>query len=850
LNGQQVAVAKSRLTIYAPDPAADLRLDFGQRSTTAKGGRSGDFPFKGMMDDVRVYNRGMNATEVVDLYEELSVPPPPAPPPAALLAYFPLDDGQFSDVVNNTINTLNLGVATIPGRVGDADGALEFNATSESLVDLGIVDYSPAYNAGSSWALSMWVKARPDGAANGTVISKSDAFSGWRVLLDETANNVVKFYTNDGSVEHVLTGTKRVQGSNWHHVVVELDGGEKRVYFDGVLDQSASGVGTPRINLQQLIFGAKERVGSDREGYDGWLDEVRIYNKALGATGVADLYKAQKPGNYGSALIKVNLKDDFLDAGEIARLELFREAGTTLKPFVTKEFTATGDAFTYGFTFAETANAWLDGQGAWKVTNVKGNFIVDSVEITITTAQYVRYKKYYIDQMPASTIYGFNAMMNRDVFFAAVVKHSQMTANYTLLHEIGHLLSASHGLGDDPGVNLSSSSHTFSPYKTQFKSAQDSFISMGNHFISVSGNGTRNFGYGKYCTIMATPVGGMGERRIPRFSGAKSTWGGMSTGYQPGVFLPPPYGNFNVPMPFDNAKALTIIGNVASAYRDSDGTLPTDPNATQPFRLPGMREGIADQGGAQQMAGGGGGRTGGLPGGSGGSSGSPSSNNPPDATGGNTGRREPGRGLENTGRPTNPAPTRPDSGTTQRPPLQPQPGGNNGGGRRPSGRPIIVRPPNPNPKPVTPSTLPNDNPGGAIVLAPKRQIDGGYQATASGTNRGATGSSNENSARTDDNRRAFHGKSVWWVLQAPAAGTYEIIADTAGSNIDTTLSVYLPGNTTPRSNDNAPNSPAPFSRVQIPRVAIKAGDSIRIAVDGVNGAEGLIKLRIRLKPIR
>jgi len=146
--------------------------------------------------------------------------------------------------------------------------------------------------------------------------------------------------------------------------------------------------------------------------------------------------------------------------------------------------------------------------------------------------------------------------------------------------------------------------------------------------------------------------------------------------------------------------------------------------------------------------------------------------------------------------------------------------------------------------------LPNDNPGGAIVLAPKRQIDGGYQATASGTNRGATGSSNENSARTDDNRRAFHGKSVWWVLQAPAAGTYEIIADTAGSNIDTTLSVYLPGNTTPRSNVNAPNSPAPFSRVQIPPVAIKAGDSIRIAVDGVNGAEGLIKLRIRLKPIR
>ena len=323
-------------------------------------------------------------------------------------------------------------------------------------------------------------------------------------------------------------------------------------------------------------------------------------------------------------------------------------------------------------------------------------------------------------------------------------------------------------------------------------------------------------------------------------------------------------------MPFDAARSATVIANVVESYRESDGTPPTDPNPDVgdiPFQLPPMRQGIADRGGdpdqvASRTSGG---RMGGSP--AGGGSTQPAKPRPtgqPD----NTGRREPGRGVENTGKqpgtPSSQNPsgtTKPSTGTkppvNTKPPTGTKPSTNTKpptdpvnptDGRRPGGRPITPRPP---PTPGTGGGVPNDNGEGAIVLVPRLQVDGGYLAIENGHNIGATGGAGENAGRrTNDRRQAFYGKSVWWVMVVPKDGTYDIIADTAGSNIDTTLSVYPPGRPNPISNDNNPDRPGPASKVTIRRAALKAGQKISVAVDGVNGAEGRIRISVRLKPAK
>lgn len=78
----------------------------------------------------------------------------------------------------------------------------------------------------------------------------------------------------------------------WSLVIATYDGAHVRVYVDGVLD------GCQRIGRQVAYTGAAPlRIGSikhtnhgNRGRFDGRIDEVRIYDRALGADEVADLF--------------------------------------------------------------------------------------------------------------------------------------------------------------------------------------------------------------------------------------------------------------------------------------------------------------------------------------------------------------------------------------------------------------------------------------------------------------------------------------------------------------------------------------------------------------------------------
>ena len=85
-------------------------------------------------------------------------------------------------------------------------------------------------------------------------------------------------------------------------------------------------------------------------------------------------------------------------------------------------------------------------RGAWKATSLSGTVTVDSAVIEVQSALGTYELVQVMNRVPSKHIYGFNAQINRDVFYGAVMQLSQANAGYTFAHEMGHLFSGSHGI--------------------------------------------------------------------------------------------------------------------------------------------------------------------------------------------------------------------------------------------------------------------------------------------------------------------------------------------------------------------------------------------------------------------
>jgi hypothetical protein len=91
------------------------------------------------------------------------------------------------------------------------------------------------------------------------------------------------------SIALVSSSSGSVTASAWHFVAVTYDASGNCVFY---IDGAAAGSGT---NLQSfysnpIYLGANGNNGSIAEFFSGGLNDVRIYNRALSATEINDLY--------------------------------------------------------------------------------------------------------------------------------------------------------------------------------------------------------------------------------------------------------------------------------------------------------------------------------------------------------------------------------------------------------------------------------------------------------------------------------------------------------------------------------------------------------------------------------
>ncbi|KAA3631860.1 MAG: hypothetical protein DWQ02_15755, partial [Bacteroidetes bacterium] len=237
--------------------------------------------FNGLLDDIQLYNVALTAQEVSDLYDEQSVPPVIADD---LVAYYPFS-GNANDVTPYNNNAEVSGAQLVDDRFDQANKAYNFNGVSD-----GVTAANSAQLNSDNTSISFWINVTEFPATGEVyILSHGGWQERWKISLPSHGKPV--FTTHPGfCCSDMDSGTPLVEGT-WTHVVMTHDGTKDIIYFDGAMVAEKDVEGA--LDVTTNPFGIGYNPIDNANFFNGSLDEVQIYNVALTAQQVEDLYNLQ-----------------------------------------------------------------------------------------------------------------------------------------------------------------------------------------------------------------------------------------------------------------------------------------------------------------------------------------------------------------------------------------------------------------------------------------------------------------------------------------------------------------------------------------------------------------------------
>jgi hypothetical protein len=202
---------------------------------------------------------------------------------------------KFDETAGNTAadSSGNDNIGTLVGNTrwqptgGHINGALEFDAKDDYVQ----IANKSNFDVKGAVTLAAWIKVNPAAKSRwGTIIAK-----GWVVNLQETTNRIYFSCPGpSGNTEIKGNADVTLEGENnyWHHVVGMYDGTKLCIYVDGKLDASGKVSGNIATNDYNVRIGANEQW--PEEAFGGLIDDVRVYNYALGEAEIMELYKGSR----------------------------------------------------------------------------------------------------------------------------------------------------------------------------------------------------------------------------------------------------------------------------------------------------------------------------------------------------------------------------------------------------------------------------------------------------------------------------------------------------------------------------------------------------------------------------
>ena len=211
-------------------------------------------------------------------------------PPPGLAAWWP-GDGDANDIVGTNNGTLLNGATFAPGEVGSA---FSFDGISQCVQ----IPYSQTL-ASSNYSFEAWVKplAQVSNSLNQSLIF-GQSYGRHLIARRGTSGVIIGFYFATSTVNFFgAVSTSEIPIGQFTHLVGTWDGTTVRLYINGVLNaQNTPGVSPVDPGCAFSIGGFGNNCGYVGQFFNGLIDEVSYYNRALSGGEVQAIYLADGGG--------------------------------------------------------------------------------------------------------------------------------------------------------------------------------------------------------------------------------------------------------------------------------------------------------------------------------------------------------------------------------------------------------------------------------------------------------------------------------------------------------------------------------------------------------------------------
>ncbi|MDT3738354.1 MAG: LamG-like jellyroll fold domain-containing protein [Candidatus Kapabacteria bacterium] len=199
-------------------------------------------------------------------------------------------DGSYQDVSNSKLTTICSNSNYGTGRKGDANGSFAFlNRNTITVKNNYVIDFT------NNFSVSFWINPNSGygfdmidnlvhvlGRAGGTGTNSSS----WYVELSSLGNIIFGTYNTSSQSSRQSTNSK-IEVGKWTHVCIIYSNSIVSFYVNGDLDKEMS-IPPPQTSNYDIHIGG--RVITSNRYLNGYLDDLKIYNKVLTSDEVMSLY--------------------------------------------------------------------------------------------------------------------------------------------------------------------------------------------------------------------------------------------------------------------------------------------------------------------------------------------------------------------------------------------------------------------------------------------------------------------------------------------------------------------------------------------------------------------------------